>query len=330
MASREWNKAGTRARGNAVADKRATGEVRAVSVTPSYRKLWETETLAARAEEARQRLEACDLCAHECGVDRLEGAKGFCRAGDTIEISSYGPHYGEEDVLVGSRGSGTVFLTGCNLRCVFCQNYDISHLRDGYEVSLERFAEILIKLQGRGCHNINLVTPTHLLPQIISALDLACAAGLSVPLVWNCGGYESATALRLLDGVVDIYMPDVKFGSSAKAARFTGARRYWEAAQSALFEMHTQVGDLKVDSSGIAYQGLIVRHLVLPGNLAKTEAVLRFIAEEISPNTYVNIMAQYHPAHQAWRHPPLDRRITRQEYIEALQIAKAVGLTRLA
>jgi len=301
-----------------------------VSIAPSYRRLCERGELSTRAEEARQRLESCDLCAHECGVNRLEGAKGFCRTGDTIEISSYGPHYGEEDVLVGLRGSGTVFLTGCNLRCVFCQNYDISHLGSGYEVSLEEFAEILIELQDRGCHNINLVTPTHFLPQIVSALDLACAAGLSLPLVWNCGGYESITALRLLDGVVDIYMPDVKFGSSAEAARFTGARRYWEAVQAALREMHRQVGDLKIDSSGIAYQGLIVRHLVLPGNLAGTEAVLRFIADEISPNTYVNVMAQYHPAYEARFHPPLDRRITRQEYIEALRIAKAVGLTRLA
>lgn len=301
-----------------------------MGVTPSYRRLWEKEALFDRAEEARQRLEACDLCAHECGVNRLAGAKGFCRADDAIEISSYGPHFGEEDVLVGSRGSGAIFLTGCNLKCVFCQNYDISHLRDGYEVSLERFAEIMIDLQDRGCHNINLVTPTHFLPQILSALDLACAAGLSVPLVWNCGGYESAAALRLLDGVVDIYMPDVKFGDSSVAARLTGARGYWEAAQRALLEMHRQVGDLRVDSSGIAYRGLLVRHLVLPRNLAGTEAVLRFIAEEISPNTYVNIMDQYHPAYEARFHPPLDRRITRQEYSEALRIAREVGLTRLA
>lgn len=301
-----------------------------MGVTPSYRRLWEKEALFDRAEEARQRLEACDLCAHECGVNRLAGAKGFCRADDAIEISSYGPHFSEEDVLVGSRGSGTIFLTGCNLKCVFCQNYDISHLRDGYEVSLERFAEIMIDLQDRGCHNINLVTPTHFLPQILSALDLACAAGLSVPLVWNCGGYESAAALRLLDGVVDIYMPDVKFGDSSVAARLTGARGYWEAAQRALLEMHRQVGDLRVDSSGIAYRGLLVRHLVLPRNLAGTEAVLRFIAEEISPNTYVNIMDQYHPAYEARFHPPLDRRITRQEYSEALRIAREVGLTRLA
>lgn len=311
-------------------DRGATDGVRAVSVTPSYRKLWESGTLSARAKEARRRLEACDICAHECGVNRLAGARGFCRAGDTIEISSYGPHYGEEDVLVGSRGSGTVFLTGCNLRCVFCQNYDISHLRHGYTVSIEEFAGILMGLQSRGCHNINLVTPTHFLPQIISALDLACAEGLNIPLVWNCGGYESVTALRLLDGIVDIYMPDVKFGDSAEAARLTGARGYWEAVQQALLEMHRQVGDLKVDSAGIAYQGLLVRHLVLPGNLAGTESVLKFIAEEISPNTYVNIMAQYHPAYQARHYPPLDRRITRQEYIEALQITRRLGLTRLA
>jgi putative pyruvate formate lyase activating enzyme len=260
----------------------------------------------------------------------MEGEKGFCRAGDTIEISSYGPHFGEEEVLVGKRGSGTVFFTGCNLRCVFCQNYDISHLRDGFTVSLDEFAEILIRLQERGCHNINLVTPTHFLPQIIFALDLACSAGLTVPIVWNCGGYESLTALRLLDGVVDIYMPDIKFGDSATAARLTGARGYWEAARLALLEMHRQVGDLKVDSSGIAYKGLIVRHLVLPGHLAGTESVLRFIVDEISPHTYVNIMAQYHPAYKARHHPPLDRRITRQEYLEALQIAKRLGLTRWA
>ncbi|HHW09117.1 MAG TPA: radical SAM protein [Firmicutes bacterium] len=301
-----------------------------MKVTPSYRKLWADGELAARAEEAQQRLEACDMCAHECRVNRLEGKKGFCLAGNLIEISSYGPHFGEEDVLVGRRGSGTIFLTGCNLRCIFCQNYDISHLRDGYPVSLEEFAAIMIRLQDRGCHNINLVTPTHFLPQILAALELACPAGLSIPLVWNCGGFESETALRLLDGVVDIYMPDVKFSDSAVAARLTGARGYWEAAQNALREMHRQVGDLAVDSAGIAYRGLLVRHLVLPGNLAGTESVLRFIAEEISPQTYVNIMSQYHPAYQAHLHPPLDRRITRQEYMEALEIAKRVGLTRLA
>lgn len=306
------------------------GEVRVVGVTPSYRRLWEKGELSARAAEAKRRLEACDLCAHECGVNRLAGAKGFCRAGDIIEISSYGPHFGEEDVLVGSWGSGTIFLTGCNLKCVFCQNYDISHLRDGFEVSLEIFAETMIALQDRGCHNINLVTPTHFLPQILSALDLACEDGLVVPLVWNCGGYESATALHLLDGVVDIFMPDVKFGDSSVAARLTGARGYWEAAQRALLEMHRQVGDLQVDSRGIAYRGLIVRHLVLPGNLAGTEAVLRFVADKISSNTYVNIMTQYHPAHEARFHPPLDRRVTRLEYMQALTVAKKVGLTRLA
>lgn len=301
-----------------------------MSESPSYLKMWKTGALRRLAESAWSHLDTCDLCAHECRVNRHAGGKGFCRADDTVQISGYGPHFGEEDVLVGTRGSGTIFFTGCNLRCVFCQNYDISQLRIGETVSPGELAEIMTELQERGCHNINLVTPTHYLPQILSALDLACEAGLTLPLVWNCGGYESLTALRLLDGIVDIYMPDVKFGNSETALRLTGVPHYWETVRSALLEMHRQVGDLKVDDQGIAYRGLIIRHLVLPDNLAETEAVLEFIARKLSPNSYVNIMDQYHPAYRAQRYPPLDRYITEKEYKQALETAKRLGLKRLA
>lgn len=296
----------------------------------SYRQLLITGELKERSRKARARLSCCDLCAHACRANRLQGAKGVCKAGDSVQVSSFGPHFGEESVLVGRAGSGTIFFTGCNLKCVFCQNWDISHLRQGQTVSTEELAEIMLALERTGCHNINLVTPTPYLPQILAALEIAAGQGLSLPIVYNCGGYESLTALELLDGIVDIYMPDIKFGDDVSALPLTGARNYFSAVKAAVAEMHRQVGDLQLDANGIAYRGLLVRHLVLPGNLAATEKVFDFIANEISRHTYINIMDQYYPAYQANKYPPLNRRLHYHEYKAAIETAKAAGLYRFA
>lgn len=295
----------------------------------NYYNLWRSGGLTKRREAAWERLSCCDLCAHECRVNRRQGERGVCRADDTVQISGYGPHFGEETVLVGTGGSGTIFFTGCNLRCVFCQNWDISHLRKGETVSTEELSRIMTALQKRGCHNINLVTPTHYLPQILSALEVACTNGLTLPLVYNCGGYESQTALKLLDGVVDIYMPDVKFAGEEVGRRLTGAKNYPQAVKATLKEMHRQVGDLKIDADGLAWRGLLVRHLVLPEGLAGTEEIVHYIAEEISPHTYINIMAQYHPEYRAERYPPLHRPVQNDEYLAAVKTARQAGLYRL-
>ncbi len=269
----------------------------------------------------------CRLCPRKCGVRRDQGEKGFCRTGLKPWVASFGPHFGEERELVGRFGSGTIFFTGCNLGCVFCQNFTISQLGEGEEISVEDLAKIMLRLQDMGCHNINFVTPTHQAPMIVEAVGLAREEGLEIPLVWNCGGYESVEALKALEGIVDIYMPDFKYGDNAVAAKFSQAPDYFERACEALREMHRQVGDLQV-KNGIAVRGLIVRHLVLPFGLAGTERVLRFIRDEISPDTYVNIMAQYYPTHRAWQFPELSRRITSAEYREALALAQALGLRR--
>ncbi len=244
-------------------------------------------------------------------------------------ISSYGPHFGEERPLVGRNGSGTIFLTFCNLKCVFCQNYDISHLGQGDEVSLSKLGEMMLSLWRQGCHNINFVSPSHQAAQIIAALPYAVERGLNVPLVYNCGGYEEISTLRLLDGIFDIYMPDFKYGDSETAQRLSGVPRYVEKAMDALREMYRQVGDLVLDERGIAVKGMLVRHLVLPGGLAGTRRVMQFIAQEISRSTYVNIMEQYRPCFKAGDFPPLNRRITAAEYNEAVAIAREEGITRL-
>ena len=293
---------------------------------PAYLGLSRAE-LAARAEALRELASPCRLCPRECGARRAEGERGSCRAGLTPWVASFGPHFGEERVLVGRGGSGTIFFTGCNLHCVFCQNYEISQLGQGREITVEELAAWMLHLQEIGCENINFVTPTHQAHQIVAALALAREGGLRLPIVWNCGGYESVAALRLLSGIVDIYMPDFKYGDSQVAARYSDAPGYFEAAKAALREMHRQVGDLEV-VDGVARRGLLVRHLVLPGGLAGTERVLRFIAEKVSRDTFVNIMAQYYPTYRAWEFPELSRRITREEYRKALEIARRLGLTR--
>jgi putative pyruvate formate lyase activating enzyme len=287
------------------------------------------ELVNERARRAGALLESCTLCPRECGVNRLKDERGFCRIGARAAVASAGPHFGEESVLVGSHGSGTIFFAGCNLGCLFCQNYDISHLCAGEEVSERGLLRQMLALQALGCHNINLVTPTHVIPQILQALALARREGMDLPVIYNCGGYESAATLRLLRGIVDIYMPDFKYGDDEAAGRYSGVDDYYRRAGEALVEMHRQVGDLVVDSDGLARRGLLVRHLVLPGGLAGTERVMRFIADEISTNTYVNIMAQYRPEYRAERFPELNRRLTAREYTEAVETAERYGLNRL-
>lgn len=296
---------------------------------PGYLRLHQSGELKIRADAVYARLKSCELCPRRCRVNRLNGEQGICRTGPRPIISSYNPHFGEEAPLVGRYGSGTIFFSNCNLGCVFCQNYDISHLSHGIEVSSEALAEMMLKLQMLGCHNINFVTPTHVVPFILAALGEAIEGGLNLPLVYNCGGYESVATLELLEGVVDIYMPDFKFADKKPAQEYTRAPDYFEVASQALKEMHRQVGDLELDRKGIARRGLLVRHLVMPNDVAGTEKILSFIAEQISPDTYVNIMAQYRPCGQAQNYSEISRRITRKEYETALLIARKVGLRRL-
>jgi putative pyruvate formate lyase activating enzyme len=294
---------------------------------PSYLKLRRSGELAERARRAVERLASCDLCARYCRVDRVASLKGaVCRTGRHAVVSSLGAHHGEEDPLRGFRGSGTIFFSWCNLRCIFCQNWEISQKGVGQEVDAEHLAGMMLSLQTRGCHNLNFVTPSHVVAQILEALVIAAGAGLRLPLVYNTGGYDSLEALELLDGVVDIYMPDLKYGDSEAAHRYSHVRDYWEVNRVAVKEMHRQVGDLVVDSQGVAVRGLLVRHLVLPEDLANTEQVLAFLAEEISSGTYLNLMDQYHPSHRADRVPELDRVISTDEYRRALELARRYGL----
>ncbi len=295
---------------------------------PRYLELVDSGKIEERIKALYERMSPCVLCPNECKAKRLEGEKGLCKVGARPMVSSYGPHFGEEAPLVGFGGSGTIFFTYCNLSCVYCQNWEISHLGDGEEVSVEELARMMLALQARGCHNINLVTPTHQVPFIVEAIKIAAKNGLVLPIVYNCGGYESVETLRLLDGIVDIYMPDFKYGDEKVGLRLSKVKNYPQVAKKALKEMHRQVGDLEI-VDGIAVRGLLVRHLVLPGDLSGTEEVLRFIAEEISPNTYVNIMDQYRPCGDAWKYPPLDRSLLKEEYERALEVARKVGLKRL-
>jgi len=276
-----------------------------------------------------RRLANCDLCPRLCRVNRLAGELGLCQGGELARIASYGPHFGEERPLVGTKGSGTIFFCGCNLGCIFCQNSDISHGLSGEELDAEELAKVMLYLQSTGCHNINLVTPTHFLPQILSALVIAIEGGLQLPIVHNCGGYEREEIIREIDGVVDIYMPDFKFWESAPAEKYCSAADYPERARQAIREMHRQVGDLQMDERRIARRGIILRHLVLPEGLSGTAKVARFIASRISPDTYFNLMDQYRPCFKANSFSELSRRITAEEYRKALQEVQAGGLRRL-
>ena len=295
----------------------------------AYQKLYHSGELEERIERVQAILHSCELCPRRCHVDRLRGETGMCRTATEAVVSSYGPHLGEEAPLVGSRGSGTIFFTHCNLRCMFCQNYTISQLGEGRLASKGEIASMMFSLQQRGCHNINLVSPTHVVPQILEALQVAAGLGLSIPLVYNSGGYDSVETLKLLDGIVDIYMPDMKYSDDRNARRFSGVKDYPSVNQAAVKEMHRQVGDLELDEHGVAKRGLLVRHLVLPNGIAGTEGVVRFLAEEISVNTYLNVMAQYYPSHRAFKIPALSRPLTRQEFAQAVNLARDCGLERL-
>ncbi len=297
-------------------------------MSASYIKLHETGELARRAKEAVGRLEDCNICARECRVDRLESETGVCRTGRKAVMASYNAHFGEEAPLVGRHGSGTIFFSHCNLFCEFCQNFDISHLGEGVEAPAETLAKVMLRLQDSGCHNINFVTPSHVVPQILEALVIAVEGGLTAPLVFNCGGYENLETLKLLDGVFDIYMPDIKFFDSQKSRAYFGASDYPKVVRAAFKEMHRQVGDLEI-IDGTAVRGLLVRHLVMPEATEDCREIMRFLAEEISPNTYVNVMDQYRPCGNAKRFPEINRGISTEEYHAAVKAAADAGLSRL-
>jgi putative pyruvate formate lyase activating enzyme len=287
--------------------------------------------LRRRAALAVEGLVCCTACPRNCRVDRLANKTAACKTGRYARVASYFPHFGEEDCLRGRGGSGTIFFSWCNLRCVFCQNFDVSQLGVGEETRPERLADMMLDLQARGCHNINWVTPEHVVPQILEALPIAVERGLRLPLVYNTGTYDAIESLQLLDGIVDIYMPDFKFWDPGLALKYVRARDYPQVARAAIREMHRQVGDLVIGTDGLARRGLLVRHLLMPGGLAGTREILRFLASELSPETYINIMDQYYPAGRVSREKfaEINRRITVQEYEEALDAARQEGLRRL-
>ena len=297
-------------------------------LVPSYLKLFQSGELLERIEMLNSKLQECNLCPRRCGVNRTDGELGYCKGGRDLVVSSAFSHFGEELPLVGVSGSGTIFLTHCNLRCVFCQNYDISHLGSGNFISAKEVAKTMVRLQDMGCQNINFVTPTHYVPQIVEALPLAIKMGLNLPLVFNCGGYELVEVLELLDGIFDIYMPDMKFMNGNVSRKYCGASDYPAIVKAAVKEMHRQVGDADINTNGIMEKGLLVRHLVMPNGLAGSSDCFRFIAEEISKDTYINIMAQYYPCYEANKYEEISRRITVKEYKDAIEQAKEYGLHR--
>lgn len=296
----------------------------------TYLELFRSGELKTRVEEAHGMLEECHLCGRQCRANRLAGVKdAVCRTGEKALVSSFNPHFGEEAPLVGRHGSGTIFFTNCNLKCQFCQNYEISQLGHGREVEPEELASMMLHLQEQGCHNINFVSPTHVIPQIMAGLIIAVERGLRVPLVHNTGGYDSLEALRLLDGIVDIYMPDMKYADEEAGRKYSKVKDYPQVNQAGVKEMHRQVGDLVMDEQGIAQRGLLIRHLVLPNGLAGTAATVKFLAEKVSTQTYLNVMAQYRPAYKAREYPEIDRRPTAEELQNAVDLARKAGLTRL-
>lgn len=294
----------------------------------SYLKLSQAE-LKNRAQKARQLLNPCRVCPRRCGANRAADEKtGFCRMGAKAQISSAHPHFGEESCLVGRGGSGTIFFSSCNLACVYCQNWEISQLRLGQEVDFDQLATMMLRLQNQGCHNINLVSPTIWVPQILKSLVIARNQDLKLPLVYNTGGYDAVLTLKLLKGIVDIYMPDIKYSDSRTALKYSLVPNYWPQVTRAVKEMHRQVGNLVINPEGLATKGLLIRHLVLPQSLAGTKKVMEFIAS-LSPDSFVNLMDQYHPTHQAKSYPEINRRITTKEFKTAVKAANAVGLQRL-
>ena len=296
---------------------------------PAYIKTFEKGLLQEKIKAAYKLLGSCNLCPRKCCVDRLSGETGVCKTAKYALVSSYSPHFGEETPLVGTDGSGTIFFTHCNLMCLFCQNFDISHEGHGQKIAAAELAAIMLALQQHGCHNINFVTPSHVVPQILSALGVAIQQGLSVPLVYNSGGYDFPATLKLLEGVFDIYMPDFKFWDPQIAESACQAEDYPEIARNALREMHHQVGDLTVDEDGVAQKGLLIRHLVLPSGLAGTREIMKFIAREISTHSYVNLMSQYRPCGRASEVNGLNVFLSPADFQTALQEAKEEGITRL-
>jgi putative pyruvate formate lyase activating enzyme len=298
---------------------------------PGYLGLLDSGELARRVEEALNKLADCALCPRDCQVDRSAGKIAVCQCGRYARVSSYFPHFGEEDCLRGARGSGTIFFSGCNMRCIFCQNFDISWQAEGEVAPSERLAEMMLELQLRGCHNINFVTPEHVVPQILEALLIAANDGLRLPLVYNTGAYDSLESLRLMDGVVDVYMPDFKFWDPEMARRYLKAADYPETARQAIKEMHRQVGPLVFDEDGVARRGLLLRHLVMPGDICGTGEIMHWIARELGADTYVNIMAQYRPAGRVspTQYPEINRCLTHEEFRCAIEAARDAGLFRL-
>ncbi len=296
---------------------------------PSYLDLHRKGELLKRSRNALRLLETCRLCPRECGVNRLENETGYCKTGRIARIASYNAHFGEESPLVGAYGSGTIFISSCNLLCSFCQNYEISHLREGSEAGPDQMAAMMIQLMEIGCHNINFVTPTHVVPQILEALIIAVERGLDIPLVYNSNGYDKPETLAILDGIFDIYMPDFKFWDGKWSDRYCDAPDYKERAAAAIREMHRQTGDLKMDDNGIAIKGLLIRHLVMPNNVAGTAGIMDFIAKEISKNSYVNVMDQYRPCGGASGDEYINRRLYSNEFRQAIEKAEEAGLVRL-
>ncbi len=292
---------------------------------PSYLKLYDTGELKERVEKALSMLENCNVCPNDCKINRLEDKRAYCKTGRYARVASYFPHRGEEFPIRGYNGSGTIFFSYCNMRCVYCQNYDVSQLGEGEEVKPEELADIMIRLQNWGCHNINLVSPSHVVPQILEALYIAVEKGLKIPIVYNTSSYDSLESLKLLDGVVDIYLPDLKYLNNEFGKKYSKVKGYADRAKEAIKEMYRQVGDLKVDERGIAIRGVLVRHLVLPNGISTTDEVLEFL-REISPNLAVNVMSQYYPTNKAYRYPEINRRISWSEYESALSKAEHLGL----
>lgn len=297
-----------------------------MSLKPKYIKLLQNGNLLKKVEEAEKHFTHCNLCPHKCGVDRTNEV-GICRSGDKVIVSSYGPHLGEESVLVGHRGSGTIFFGYCNMSCVFCQNYKISFHGEGDTLSNETLSNIMLSLQNDyGCHNINLVTPTHFVPNILKAIYLAAKKGLKLPIVYNTGGYESMNTLKILEGVINIYMPDFKYNSPESSKRYSKVSNYPQIAKKALKEMDRQVGGLKTDDKNIAYRGLLIRHLMLPSGLKDTKKVLDFIKDELSSDVLVNLMDQYRPSYKAFEYKEISKKLSPQEYREAYRYGEELGL----
>ncbi len=296
--------------------------------SPKYLDLLKQGELAKRVEKLKSKLESCTICPHKCHVNRQEKEVGFCKSSNKINISSYGPHFGEERCLVGESGSGTIFFTNCVLKCVYCQNYQISQEGYGVNISERRLASIMLKLQKKGCLNINLVSPTQYIPQIVSAIYIGARKGLNLPIVYNTGGYESLETLKLLDNIIDIYMPDFKYSNNELGEKYSGVVDYYKTATKALTEMHRQVGSLQLENN-IAYQGLLIRHLVLPNRINDTNKILSFIFQNLSKDTAINIMSQYRPAYKSYQLSKLNRGVTYDEYLEVVKQAKEIGLSNV-